>query len=170
MFSDRDHAAESLLSERLAGKDGVGVGALLLAAMELWPVGGALLSDGRPRDGSWGPDLGQNRRLLYFTVGVIGIKPPRGVLANFCGIVISGEQEMITSVWIGMDEVLIGAGWRRDEGALDVNLVLALTMEGWKVIAEGTDVVFNVIHIAEVKIGDPLPQHGIGPDGPGGAG
>jgi len=92
------------------------------------------------------------------------------VSADFWEIIISGEEEMITSVRIGVDKVLISISWRRTKGALDMNLVLALTGEGQKGIAERADVVLNVIHVAKVKIGNPLPQHGIGPDDPGGTG
>jgi hypothetical protein len=113
-----DHAVEGFLSERLADKDRVRVGALLLVAVELRPVGGALLGNGGPRDGGRRPDLGRNRRLLYFTVGIVRIKPPRGVSADFWEIVISGEEEMITSVRIGVDKGLISISWRRTKWLL----------------------------------------------------
>ncbi len=161
---------EGFLGEWPAHKDRVGVSALLLAAVELRLVGGALLGDGGLGDGGRRPALGRNQRLLYLTVGIVRVKPPRSVSADFRKIVISREEEMIMRVRVRVDKVLRRISWRRTEGTLDMDLVLALTREGRKGVAERADVVLNIVYVAKVKLGNPLPQHGIGPDGPGGTG
>ncbi len=68
-------------------------------------------------------------------------------------------------VWIGMHQKLFSIGSWWNEGTLDMNLIRVLAGDGRKGVAEGGDVMLNVIYIAEVEGGNLLPQQGVGPDG-----
>jgi hypothetical protein len=99
----------------------------------------------------------------------VRIQTPGGVTAGLGLIIFSGKQEVITGVRVGVNQELLGIRSRGNEGALHVDLILVLTGHWRERILKGGDVVLNVVDIAEVQLGDPLPEHGVGSDGPGGA-
>ena len=76
---------------------------------------------------------------------------------------------MVMCVWIRMDQKLLSVSSRGSKRTFDMDLVGILARDGRKCIAEGRDVVSNVIHVTEMEGGDLLPQQGVGPDGHGGA-
>jgi hypothetical protein len=81
---------------------------------------------------------------------------------------LAGEQQMVVSVRVGVDEELIGVWSGLDKGAVDMNLVRISTRDGRESISEGRDVMLDVIHIPEVQGRNLLPEHGVGSDQVGG--
>jgi hypothetical protein len=123
----------------------------------------------RPFGGGGCLDLGQNGWLKYFTMGVIWIQTSGGMAPRFIWSLLWSKQEMVMGVWVRMHQKLLSVGLRRDERALDVNLIGVLAWDGRKCVPEGRDVVLNIIYVPEVKGSDLLPQQGVGPNGHGSA-
>ncbi len=171
---DRNHVVKSLLGERLAGEHRIGVGVSPFTAVELWFVGGRRASD-----------FGQNQTLFYITMGIEGVQASGAVVASLglvilAGIekvvattvsliILAGEQKVIMGIRVRVDEELFSIGARLDEQTFHMNLILVLTRHWWECVSEGRDMVFNIIHVSEVKSGNLLPQHGVSPDDIGGA-
>ncbi len=49
-----------------------------------------------------------------------------------------------------------------------MNSIRISPWDGPERIQEGRDVMLDVVHVSEVQISDPFPQHGVGPDQVGG--
>jgi len=65
-------------------------------------------------------------------------------------IALTGEQQVVVSVRVGMDEELLGVWSGLDIGAVDMDLVRISPRDGWESVSEGRDMMFNVVHIPEV--------------------
>ncbi len=104
---------------------------------------------------------------------IIGVQPSRAVglrWSFFIGqvnveafqIALAGEQQVVVSVRVRMDEELLGVWSGLDEGAVDMNLVRISPRDRRESVSEGRDVMFNVIHVPKVQGRDLLPEHGVG--------
>ncbi len=60
-------------------------------------------------------------------------------------------------VWIRMHQKLLSVGSRRDERALDMNLIGVLARDGRERVAEGGNVVLDIVYVPEVQGSDLLP-------------
>ncbi len=76
-------------------------------------------------------------------------------------IALTGEQQVVVSVRVGMDKELLGIWSGLDEGAVDMDLVWITPRDGRESISEGQNVMFNV---SEMQGRDLLPEHGVGSD------
>ncbi len=65
-------------------------------------------------------------------------------------IALTGEQQMVVSVRVGMDEELLGVWSGLGIGAVDMDLVRISPRDRWESVSEGRDMMFNVVHIPEV--------------------
>ncbi len=104
------------------------------------------------------------------SLGLVILAGVEKIVATTVGLVVlAGEQKVIMGIRVGVDEELFSIGPCLDERAFHMNLILVLTRQGWQCVPEGRNMVFDIIHVSEVKSGDLLPQHGVGPDNIGGA-
>jgi hypothetical protein len=83
-------------------------------------------------------------------------------------IALASEQQVVVSVWVGVDEKLLGIWSGLDEWAVDMNLVRISPRDGRESVSKGRDVMLDVIHVSEVQGRDLLPEHGVGSDQVGG--
>ena len=65
-------------------------------------------------------------------------------------IALTGEQQVVMSVRVGMYVELLGVWSGLGIWAVDMDLVRISPGDGWESVSEGRDVMFNVVHISEV--------------------
>jgi hypothetical protein len=71
---------------------------------------------------------------------------------------------MIGGVRVGSNQMFLGFIGHRRVGTLEINLILPMIWKRGKSVSERANVMFNVVQISEMKVGNLLPELALSPD------